>query len=108
VAYHPTCHSLRLLGVGEAPFKLLQAVEGIELVELAQPESCCGFGGTFATKNAGVSNAMLVDKIDDVEASGAEVVTALDNSCLMHIGGGLAKGGSSVRTMHLAEILAAR
>lgn len=108
VAYHPTCHSLRLLGVGEAPLKLLQAVAGIELVELAQAESCCGFGGTFATKNAAVSTAMLEDKMAAVEASGAEVVTAVDNSCLMHIGGGLTKDGSRVRAMHLAEILAAR
>ena len=108
VAYHPTCHTLWLLGVGEAPMKLLRQVEGIELVELAQAEACCGFGGTFATKNAAVSEAMLVDKMGAIEGSGAEVVTALDNSCLMHIGGGLTKDGSSVRTMHLAEILAAR
>jgi L-lactate dehydrogenase complex protein LldE len=108
VAYHPTCHSLRLLGVGEAPLKLLRSVAEIELVELPAADSCCGFGGTFATKNAAVSGAMLEDKMAAINASGAEVVTAVDNSCLMHIGGGLAKSGSAVRAMHLAEILAAR
>lgn len=108
VAYHPTCHSLRLLGVGEAPLKLLQAVEGIDLREIPQEDSCCGFGGTFATKNADVSTAMLTDKMEAIQASGAEYVTALDNSCLMHIGGGLKKSGSPIQAMHLAEILAAR
>ena len=108
VAYHPTCHSLRLLGVGEAPLKLLRAVEGIELCEIPQQDSCCGFGGTFATKNADVSTAMLSDKMDAIAASGAEYVTALDNSCLMHIGGGLKKSGSPIQAMHLAEILASR
>jgi L-lactate dehydrogenase complex protein LldE len=86
VAYHPTCHSLRLLGVGEAPLRLLRSVRELELVELEGAESCCGFGGTFSTKNAAVSAAMLTDKMAAVEASGAEVLTALDNSCLMHIG----------------------
>lgn len=108
VAYHPTCHSLRLLGVGDAPLKLLGAVSDLELVDLSQADSCCGFGGTFATKNAAVSSAMLADKMAAIEASGADVVAALDNSCLMHIGGGLTKRGSAIRVMHLAEILAAR
>ena len=108
VAYHPTCHSLRVLGVGEAPLKLLRAVEGVELRELAERESCCGFGGTFATKNAAVSTAMLEDKLAAIAASGADYVAALDNSCLMHIGGGLKKAGSPVRAVHLAEILACR
>ena len=107
VAYHPTCHSLRMLRVGDKPLRLLRAVRGIELVELAQAESCCGFGGTFALKNADTSVAMLEDKMRCVGESGARVLTAADNSCLMHIGGGLHRLRSGVRTVHLAEILAA-
>jgi L-lactate dehydrogenase complex protein LldE len=107
VTYHPTCHSLRLLRVGDAPLRLLRAVRGIELVELPSGQECCGFGGTFAVKNALVSTAMLADKLEHVLATGAEVCTALDNSCLMHIGGGLSRLEAGVRTMHLAEILAA-
>jgi len=107
VAYHPTCHSLRMLRVGDKPLRLLRAVRGIELVELAQADSCCGFGGTFALKNAGTSVAMLEDKMRCVGESGAQVLSAADNSCLMHIGGGLHRLRSGVRVVHLAEILAA-
>jgi len=106
VTYHPTCHSLRLLRVGDRPYRLLRAVRGLELVELPEAESCCGFGGTFALKNAEVSSAMLADKLRHVTGSGAEVCAASDASCLMHIGGGLARNPGTVRTMHLAEILA--
>ena len=106
VTYHPTCHSLRALRVGDAPLRLLRAVRGLELVELPGAEECCGFGGTFAVKNADVSTAMLADKLEHVLATQAEVCTALDNSCLMHIGGGLSRLQAGVRTMHLAEILA--
>ncbi|MCX4750096.1 (Fe-S)-binding protein [Kitasatospora sp. NBC_01287] len=107
VAYHPTCHSLRGLRLGERPYRLLRAVDGIELVDLPGCESCCGFGGTFAVKNADTSAAMLSDKMSAVHDSGAQVLCAADNSCLMHIGGGLSRQRSGVRTMHLAEILAA-
>jgi len=106
VTYHPTCHSLRLLGVGDRPFKLLSAVRGLELIELDEAESCCGFGGTFAVKNSDTSTAMLTDKMWNVLGTGAEFVTAGDNSCLMHIGGGLSRLRSGVRAVHLAEILA--
>lgn len=106
VAYHPTCHSLRLLGVGDAPLRLLRGVPGLELVDLPDAEECCGFGGTFAVKNADVSVAMLDEKLAAIAASGAEAVCACDSSCLMHIGGGLRRRGSAVRTVHLAEILA--
>jgi len=106
VTYHPTCHSLRLLGVGDRPLRLLREVAGIELVELPQAESCCGFGGTFALKNAGVSTAMLADKMRAVLDTGAEVCSAGDSSCLMHIGGGLGRLRCGVRTVHLAQILA--
>lgn len=106
VTYHPTCHSLRLLRVGDRPLRLLRAVRGLELVELPRAESCCGFGGTFAVKNADTSTAMLTDKMADVLATGAEVCTAGDASCLLHIGGGLSRLRSGTRTVHLAEILA--
>ncbi|MBN9621385.1 MAG: (Fe-S)-binding protein [Actinobacteria bacterium] len=108
VTFHPTCHSLRLLRVGDRPVRLLQAVRDIDLVELPQAEECCGFGGTFAVKNADTSTAMLSDKIQHVRETGAEVVVAADNSCLMQIGGALARQRAGVRTMHLAEVLASR
>jgi L-lactate dehydrogenase complex protein LldE len=108
VTYHPACHLLRALHVGAAPLDLLRAVRGIDLVELPQAESCCGFGGTFAVKNADTSAAMLTDKLRAVLDTGAEVVCAADNSCLLHIGGGLSRQRSGVRAMHVAEILAAR
>jgi L-lactate dehydrogenase complex protein LldE len=106
VAFHPTCHSTRLLGVGDRPIRLLTAVDGLTLVDLPRSESCCGFGGTFAVKNSDTSIAMGTDKMNDVLASGAEVLTAADTSCLMHIGGLLSRRRSLVRVMHLAEILA--
>lgn len=108
VTYHPTCHSLRMLGVGDKPLRLLRAVRGIDLVELPAADTCCGFGGTFALKNSAVSTAMLADKMACVRQSGAEVLTAGDSSCLMHIGGGLARLEVGVRTVHLAQILAAQ
>ena len=107
VTYHPTCHSLRMLRVDDKPLRLLRNVRGMELVELPQAESCCGFGGTFALKNAETSTAMLSDKMRHVVGTGAEVCTAGDSSCLMHIGGGLSRMRTGVRTLHLAEILAA-
>lgn len=106
VAYHPTCHSTRLLRVGDAPTRLLGAVTGLELVDLGDADECCGFGGTFAVKNAAVSSAMLGDKVRAIHASGADAVCACDASCLMHIGGGLERQVSRVRPIHLAEVLA--
>ncbi|MFF5217473.1 (Fe-S)-binding protein [Micromonospora sp. NPDC000442] len=106
VTYHPTCHSLRMLRVGERPVRLLRAVRGLDLVELPAAEQCCGFGGTFAVKNADTSTAMLADKMRHVVSTGAEVCAAGDASCLMHIGGGLSRMRTGVRTVHLAEILA--
>jgi L-lactate dehydrogenase complex protein LldE len=106
VAYHPTCHSLRMLGVGDRPLSLLRAVRGLRLVELQHAEECCGFGGTFAVKNADTSVAMGSDKARHVVNSGAEVLVAGDNSCLLHIGGLLSRQRSGVRVMHLAEVLA--
>jgi L-lactate dehydrogenase complex protein LldE len=108
VAYHPTCHSLRVTKVGDAPLRLLRRVRSLDLVELTDAEECCGFGGTFAVKNADTSSAILADKCRDVEQSGAEFCTALDGSCLLQIGGGLSRRGSVVKPIHLAEILASR
>ena len=106
MTYHPTCHSLRLLKVGDAPVRLLRAVRGLDLVELPAADQCCGFGGTFAVKNADTSTAMLTDKLRRIIDTGADVCAAADNSCLMHIGGGLRHSRAGVRVMHLAEILA--
>jgi L-lactate dehydrogenase complex protein LldE len=106
VTYHPTCHSLRMLRVGDAPLKLLRAVRGIDLVELPQAEECCGFGGTFAVKNADTSMAMLGTKLRCILDTKAEVCASADNSCLMQIGGALHRQRAGVGTVHLAEILA--
>ena len=106
VTYHPTCHSLRMLRVGDRPLRLLRHVGGIELVDLPDADVCCGFGGTFALKNADTSTAILADKMRNIAATGAEACTAGDSSCLMHIGGGLSRLRAGVQTVHLAEILA--
>jgi L-lactate dehydrogenase complex protein LldE len=106
VTYHPTCHSLRMLHVGDRPLRLLKNVRGIELVTLPHEHECCGFGGTFSLKNPDVSAAMMADKMESVIETGAEVLCAGDRSCLMHIGGGLDRIRAGIRTLHLAEVLA--
>jgi L-lactate dehydrogenase complex protein LldE len=106
VTFHASCHGLRSLHIGDGPVRLLRAVRGIDLVEINNLEQCCGFGGTFAIKNAEVSSAMLADKVQAVLATGAESVTGCDNSCLMHIGGSLHRLKTGVAPIHLAEILA--
>jgi L-lactate dehydrogenase complex protein LldE len=107
VTYHPTCHSLRVLRLGDAPLQLLRAVDGIDLVELPSADECCGFGGTFAVKNAETSTAMVIDKCAAIASTGAEFCTALDGSCLLQISGRLEREQAPVGTVHLAEILAA-
>jgi L-lactate dehydrogenase complex protein LldE len=106
VTYHPTCHGLRMLRLGDKPLRLLRAVADLDLIELPGGEECCGFGGTFALKNPGVSSAMLADKCAAIRGTGAEYLAAADNSCLTHIGGGLSRQDSGVRAVHYAEILA--
>jgi L-lactate dehydrogenase complex protein LldE len=106
VTYHASCHGLRNLGLGDGPQRLLKAVRGIDLVEIAGLEQCCGFGGTFAVKNAEVSSAMLAEKTNAILNTKAEACTACDNSCLMHIQGALHRQRTGVQTIHLAEILA--
>jgi L-lactate dehydrogenase complex protein LldE len=107
VTLHPSCHSLRSLHLGDRPQQLLKAVRGLEFVELPEWDQCCGFGGTFALKNADVSSAMATDKVRCVLETNAEICTAADNSCLMQIGGALSRQGARVRCMHIAEVLAA-
>jgi L-lactate dehydrogenase complex protein LldE len=106
VAFHPTCHSQRLLHIGDRPRQLLAHVAGLELVELADPAGCCGFGGTFSVKNPETSVAMGNDKVNDLLLTKASVLTSADTSCLMHIGGLLSRREAPTRVMHLAEILA--
>jgi L-lactate dehydrogenase complex protein LldE len=106
VTYHASCHGLRGLHVGDKPMRLLSKVRGIELVPLANLDRCCGFGGTFSIKNSEVSSAMLETKLQDIAATQAEYCTALDNSCLMHLGGALHRQSASMRTIHIAGILA--
>jgi L-lactate dehydrogenase complex protein LldE len=106
VTYHASCHGLRALQVGDRPFQLLKQVRGLELVPLENLDRCCGFGGTFSIKNAEVSSAMLSEKLHDVLSTQAEYCTALDNSCLMHLGGALHREFAPTRAIHMAEILA--
>jgi L-lactate dehydrogenase complex protein LldE len=108
VTYHPSCHSLRTLCLGDKPIQLLRKVKGLRYIDLPQADQCCGFGGTFSIKNPDVSAAMLADKMQAVAATGAEVCAACDNSCLMHIYGGLHRQRQPVRVAHLAEILASQ
>ena len=107
VTYHASCHSLRSLHLGDTPLRLLRNVRGIDLADLPNVDRCCGFGGTFAVKMGDVSAAMLSEKMQDIASTQAEVVTAVDNSCLMHIFGGLHRQNTGIRTAHIAEILAA-
>jgi L-lactate dehydrogenase complex protein LldE len=106
VTYHASCHGLRALHLGDRPFRLLAKVRGLDLVPLVNLDRCCGFGGTFSVKNAEVSSAMLSAKLTDVLATRAEYCTALDNSCLMHIGGALHRQFAAMKTLHMAQILA--
>jgi L-lactate dehydrogenase complex protein LldE len=107
VTLHPSCHSLRSIHLGDRPVRLLREVRGLTLTELPDSDQCCGFGGTFAVKNAEVSSAMLSDKLRCVLTTNSEICTAVDNSCLMHIGGALSRQRAGMRCLHLAEILAA-
>jgi L-lactate dehydrogenase complex protein LldE len=106
VTYHASCHGLRALELGDRPFRLLAKVRDLTQVPLANLDRCCGFGGTFSIKNAEVSSAMLAVKLQDVVATGAEYCTALDNSCLMHLGGAMHRQYAGMKTIHMAQILA--
>jgi L-lactate dehydrogenase complex protein LldE len=106
VTYHASCHGLRALQLGDRPMRLLSKVRGLELAPLNNLDRCCGFGGTFSVKNGEVSSAMLTVKLEDVLATGAEFCTALDNSCLMHLGGAMHRQYAGMKTIHMAQILA--
>lgn len=106
VTYHPSCHGMRLLRLGDRQQNLLRSVGGIEFTELPNADECCGFGGTFSLKNPGVSEAMAEEKIENIEATGAKLCAGGDASCLLHLGGVMARQKSPLRTVHLAEILA--
>lgn len=106
VAFHSTCHSRRLLHIGDRPMRLLSAVDGLTVLPLPHADECCGFGGTFSVKNPETSIAMGNDKVDAVISTGAPTLVAADTSCLMHIGGLLTRQGRGVRVMHMVEILA--
>ena len=106
VAYHASCHGLRSLHLGDRPFRLLSKIRGLTLATLPNLDRCCGFGGTFSIKNAEVSSAMLAAKLQDLLSTKAEYCTALDNSCLMHLGGAMHRQYAGMKTIHLAEILA--
>lgn len=106
VTYHSSCHSLRNLHLGDIPIRLLRNVRGLELIPMQAGDLCCGFGGTFSIKNPDVSGAMLQEKLQYIQKTQAEVCTACDNSCLMHIGGALHRQRASMRTEHIATILA--
>ena len=105
VAYHPSCHLLRGLGVAEQPRRLLAAIEGAKVADLPGATECCGFGGLFAVKMSNISGAMLKRKLDSLEQTGAQTVAGCDVSCLLHIAGGLHRRGSKIETRHLAELL---
>ncbi|MCL1847737.1 MAG: (Fe-S)-binding protein [Coriobacteriia bacterium] len=112
VTFHPTCHAVRMAKVGDRPARLLAQVRGLTLVPLEGADQCCGFGGTFSVKNDALSAALVADKASEVMRTGAEYLVNVDNACLMNIGGRLHReggaqgGGCTIRTIHLAEILA--
>jgi L-lactate dehydrogenase complex protein LldE len=106
VTYHASCHGIRGLHLGDRPYRLLAKVRSLQLAPLPNVDRCCGFGGTFSVKNAEVSSAMLAVKLQDVVSTGAEFCTALDNSCLMHLGGAMHRQYAGMKTIHMAQILA--
>ena len=106
VTYHASCHGLRELKLRDEPLRLLRKVKGLKLVNMLRFDECCGFGGTFATKFESISVAMGISKADSIAVTGAEYVTAIDPSCLMHVQGILGKRGDKAKTIHLASILA--
>jgi L-lactate dehydrogenase complex protein LldE len=105
VAYHPSCHLLRGLGVREEPQALLRAIDGVEPVPFAEQEECCGFGGLFSIKNPDISGSMLDRKLTAIAASGADRLVSCDLGCLLHLEGGLHRRNVAIRTQHLAELI---
>lgn len=108
LTWHDACHALRDLNVHGEPRRLINHVRDAEFVELENADSCCGFGGTFSVKYPEISVAILDQKIEAIERAGVTAVVSGDASCLMQIGGRLSRTGSSVRAMHLSELLASQ
>lgn len=108
VTYHDSCHLLRGLRVQEQPRRLLRRVSGLELVEMKDCDYCCGFGGAFAIKYPDISGAMVYDKVDKILAAGVDTVVGCDTGCLLNIAGAAARRGLSLKTLHIAEVLAGR
>jgi len=106
VTYHDSCSGLRELGVKVQPRRLLASVEGLTLTEMADPELCCGFGGTFCVKYPEISVRMVADKTKDIAATGAAMLLAGDLGCLLNMAGRLQREGSTVKVRHVAEVLA--
>jgi L-lactate dehydrogenase complex protein LldE len=106
VTYHDSCSGLRSLGIKEQPRKLLASIQGLDVREMAEPEVCCGFGGTFCVKYPDVSNAMASDKTKNIEATGADLVLAGDLGCLMNIAGKASREGRTFTARHVVEVLA--
>jgi L-lactate dehydrogenase complex protein LldE len=106
VAYHPSCHGLRNLGLGPQALALLARVDGLQLVEFERAEECCGFGGLFSVELPEVSAAIMASKLDHIEHSAPEVVVGGDVACLLHLGGGLHRRGSTIAVLHISQILA--
>lgn len=105
VTYHPSCHMTRILGVKDEPMKLLRGIKDVELIELPMKEDCCGFGGTFAVKNADISGEMVKEKSEHVTETEAEYLVGGDVACLMNIGGRMKREGKNVKVLHIAQIL---
>jgi L-lactate dehydrogenase complex protein LldE len=106
VTYHDSCAGLRELGIKAQPRALLRTVAGLELREMAEPEVCCGFGGTFCVKYPDISVRMVSDKTADIDRTGADTLLAGDMGCLLNMAGRLTREGSEVRVRHVAEVLA--
>lgn len=106
--YHTSCHMTRLLGVKDAPIRLLKNVEGLEYVELPGKERCCGFGGTFSVKMGNISGEMVDEKVRNIEETGADILVGADAGCLINIGGRISRTGKPIRVMHIAEVLNSR
>ena len=105
VAYHPSCHLLRGLGVRNEPQALIRSIDGATLVPFAEQEECCGFGGLFSIRNPDISASMLDRKLTAIVASGAERLVSCDLGCLLHLEGGLRRRGAAIRAQHLAELI---
>jgi L-lactate dehydrogenase complex protein LldE len=108
VTYHDSCHALRDLRIKEGPRRLLRNVRGLELREMDAAEECCGFGGTFSVKFAGVSGGMARTKIESIKRTGADTIVSIDSSCLMQLQGVISREGLPFKTLHLAEVLAGK